>query len=359
MQLAAVRRSIRKLCNEIIFGFHIKAGGSRRGFHIGARKDLAGFVGICFRAVIIEHGHIIRQNHLRSAVVGGVFHLYHDRHHGIGFTFLTRYHNGHGIGVERLSIQPALIVRREQFVPPIPDTNFGIAGGDGQAIAAHVAAGRGIGQLTIQYGGNFVLVRRGPAALFGSSGIFHRKLHGDEQSGQCAVSSLNGFLRPVLIGKCNVQIFGCINRCRSFIRCRRCSFQRSRQIRIVFFSLPCLTGQGPGVHGAQNAVPVQSIDRIHEFLSSFAERCVTFGCFILNYVALRVRRFRGCFVFGCRSRHVTFRCGSRFSRGILCEGGQRRQPGQAHQSRQKECCQPLPYGMSFHIKTSRKKKAPT
>lgn len=126
------------------------------------------------------------------------------------------------------------------------------------------------------YGGNFLLVRRVPAALFRSSGVFHRKLHGDDQSSQCAVSVLYRFLCPLLIGQRVIQIFGCIHRGGSFIRCRRCNFQRSGQIRVVFFSLPSLACQSPGVHSAEDAFPVQCRDGIHKSLGLLVLRGATF-----------------------------------------------------------------------------------
>ena len=272
-QRCAIFCRIDQLSRKVFFGLHIDAGHGGGGLHI-SRVQHTGRVLHCGQlalAVKRQNRDIFRQDHLGSAVVGGVFHLQHDRHNGIVLAVLHRHCDGQAVRVEGIGIHAAGALIGEQAFGPQRQADPGIAGGNRQAIAAHVVAGGGIRQIAVEDFVHLVVIGR-CAGILGQFRLLHRQLHRGDQCGQGGVGGLDFIALLFFFGDGVVQIFGRIHRCGSFIRSGDSLVQRSFQISVVRVGLPGGAGNGPLSHSGQNRPPVQRVDGIDERLGFRAKQ---------------------------------------------------------------------------------------
>ena len=206
-----IRGCIAELHGKVCIGPHIDARGSGGAFRVAGVQNSLGFffVGRC--AAVVQQRHRIGEDDLRSAAVGRVFHLYHDRHNGIGFAGFKWHCDFQFVCIQRPGVHVPGILHHE-FVMPCTDTDLRFACGHRQAVASHVTAGGRVGQVSVQHPRDLRFIGRRTGFIRLLVRVFQDGLHRCHQRHPCGICGCHFFSAALMLRDGVVQILGSIHR---------------------------------------------------------------------------------------------------------------------------------------------------
>ena len=141
-----------------------------------------------------------------------------------------------------------------QIGDPFRDGDPCLAGGDGQAHAADIAAGGFVRQVAVQRTADLIQFRR--PVRPGRGGVFHRGAGGGQNDGQRRIGVLYPLVAALRFGDLVVEFLGFRQRRAGFLLGGGRFVQSGFQFGVVGVCQPRFMSQSPSVAGRNHAIPV-------------------------------------------------------------------------------------------------------